>query len=40
MSGGSILGFIEGQFGESGVYGTLGTPAAGNVPGGRTGAAS
>jgi N-acetylneuraminic acid mutarotase len=26
--------------GQSGVYGTLGTPAAGNVPGARTGAAS
>jgi N-acetylneuraminic acid mutarotase len=26
--------------GQPGVYGTLGTPAAGNVPGGREGAAS
>ncbi|MGD1106386.1 MAG: chitobiase/beta-hexosaminidase C-terminal domain-containing protein [Terracidiphilus sp.] len=39
MSGSSTVpGFNEG--GQPGVYGTLGTPAAGNVPGGRYGASS
>ena len=30
----------EGSCGQSGVYGTLGTPTAGNVPGGRYSASS
>ena len=40
IGGSSILENLEGHFGESGVYGTLGTPAPANVPGGRTGAVS
>lgn len=37
MGGSSTL---DGLFGRSGVYGTLGTPAASNIPGGRGSAAS
>ena len=37
MGGSSAVG---GSGGNPGVYGTLGTPAAGNVPGGRTGQSS
>ncbi|MGA3161391.1 MAG: kelch repeat-containing protein [Terracidiphilus sp.] len=46
MGGSSTLGCTPGWdlddpiCGQSGVYGTLGTPAAGNFPGGRRGAAS
>ena len=42
MGGNSTMGFIEeyGGYGDPGVYGTLGTPAAGNIPGSRTYAAS
>ena len=40
MSGSSVLTPLETSgtqiFGQPGVYGTLGTPAAGNVPGGRS----
>jgi N-acetylneuraminic acid mutarotase len=37
MGGSSVVGS---QYGQPGVYGTLGTPAAGNIPGGRTSASS
>jgi N-acetylneuraminic acid mutarotase len=40
IGGSSVLENLESQFGEPGVYGTLGTPAAANIPGGRTGAVS
>jgi hypothetical protein len=41
MSGSSTTGGSGNcECGSSGVYGTLGTPAANNVPGGRYGAAS
>ncbi|MFZ1085318.1 MAG: kelch repeat-containing protein [Terracidiphilus sp.] len=40
MSGGNVLIYQNGANTIPGVYGTLGTPAAGNVPGGRTQAAS
>jgi N-acetylneuraminic acid mutarotase len=36
----SFCGGVVGACGQSGVYGTLGTPAAGNTPGGRSQAAS
>ena len=35
MGGSSTWSDIRGYYGVPGVYGTLGTPAAGNVPGGR-----
>ena len=31
---------LDSECGQAGVYGTLGTPAAGNIPGGRDGAAT
>jgi N-acetylneuraminic acid mutarotase len=40
MGGGSSTGLINGVPPETGVYGTLGTPAAGNIPGGRENAVS
>jgi N-acetylneuraminic acid mutarotase len=44
MDGSETLGgrcyIIGAQCGQPGVYGTLGTPAASNIPGGRSGAAS
>src|ERR1700723_2607578 len=40
IGGSSVLENLESQFGEPGVYGTLGMPAAANIPGGRTGAVS
>jgi N-acetylneuraminic acid mutarotase len=40
MGGGSTSGSYGVELYESGVYGTLGAPATGNVPGGRCGAVS
>jgi N-acetylneuraminic acid mutarotase len=41
MGGSSTMSpMADGYYGQPGVYGTLGTPAAGNVPGGRTSASS
>jgi N-acetylneuraminic acid mutarotase len=40
MGGISSLNYSQPGFGTAGIYGTLGTPSAGNVPGGRTGAVS
>jgi hypothetical protein len=40
MGGSSTLNLSGSVYGQPGVYGTLGTPAAGNTPGSRTSAAS
>ncbi|MGA2085225.1 MAG: kelch repeat-containing protein [Terracidiphilus sp.] len=41
MGGSSTVSFCAyGECGQPGVYGTLGTPAAGNIPGSRSGATS
>src|ERR1035441_6276767 len=41
MGGSSTPGCVANDFcGEPGVYGTLGRPAAGNIPGSRTGAST
>jgi N-acetylneuraminic acid mutarotase len=40
MGGSSIMTKTNNVWGQRGVYGTLGTPGTGNIPGGRYGAAS
>ena len=40
MGGSSLISSGNGGFGQPGVYGTLGTPAAGNIPGSRDSAVS
>jgi N-acetylneuraminic acid mutarotase len=40
MGGSSTISCVSGNCGQPGVYGTLGTPAGGNIPGGRGGAST